>query len=134
MDIKDKIRVMQAFANGLIIESKNKIKLTDWEECLTPTWNFEEFEYRVKPQQIRTYSIKELLDEIKIHGLVIKYKEKGYADSYYTIISFTNSCIGIIDAYDGETQNNSYEYYLNAGWCWADDESPIGVIENYEGM
>lgn len=134
MNINKKIEIMKAYSEGKHIESRTIGGIEDWEECFTPTWNFEEFEYRVKPRQIRSYNIKELLEQIKIHGLVIKYKEEGYSDSYYTIISFTNSCIGIIDAYDGETQNNNYDYYLNNGWCWADDESPIGVIESYEGM
>lgn len=134
MDINKQITVMQAFANGKRIESKEIAKISDWEECLSPSWNFEDFEYRIKPKQLRKYTLQELLSAIKIHGLVLKYHEEGYVDSYYTIVSFTYDSIGIIDAYDGETQNNFYDYYISEKWSWADDGSPIGIVEIDESM
>ena len=131
MDIDKKIEVMKAYSEGKQIESRATTGIKDWEECSAPTWNFEDNEYRIKPKQIRAYTPKELIEAIKIHGLIIKSHEEGYEDGYYTIVFFSGEDIGIVNAYDEEINYYSYDNYTSEAWSWADDNSPIGVIEEY---
>jgi len=45
-----KYLVMQAFASGRYIESKGK-QSTNWQEDHFPSWNWEEYDYRVKAEE-----------------------------------------------------------------------------------
>lgn len=51
MDINEKIRIMQAFAQGKPIEfrAKGDTGNPNWMASSTPTWNWDTFDYRVKP-------------------------------------------------------------------------------------
>lgn len=131
MNISKKIEIMKAYSKGKHIESRAINGIGDWKECLDPTWNFENNEYRIKPKQVRAYTLKELIEAIKIHGPIIKLHEEDCEDVYYTIVSFSGEDIGIVDVYDEEINYNSYKDYTSETWSWADDGSPIGVIEEY---
>lgn len=131
MNINKKIEIMKAYSEGKHIESRAIGGIGDWEECLDPTWNFKNNEYRIKPKQVRAYTPKELIEAIKIHGPIIKAHEESYEDGYYTIVFFSGEDIGIIDAYNEEIKYYSYNEYTSETWSWADDSSPIGVIEEY---
>lgn len=131
MNISKKIEIMKAYSEGKQIESRAIGRIGDWKECLDPTWNFENNEYRIKPKQVRPYTLKELVEAIKIHGPIIKSHEEGYEDGYYTIVFFSGKDIGIVNAYDEEINYDSYKDYTLETWSWADDGSPIGVIEEY---
>lgn len=131
MNISKKIEIMKAYSKGKHIESRAIGRIGDWEECLDPTWNFENNEYRIKPKQVRPYTLKELVEAIKIHGPIIKAHEESCEDGYYTIVFFSGEDIGIIDAYNEEINYYSYKDYTSETWSWADDGSPIGVIEEY---
>ena len=131
MNISKKIEIMKAYSEGKHIESRVINGIGDWKECLNPTWNFENNEYRIKPKQVRPYTLKELIEAIKIHGPIIKLYEEGYEAVYYTIVSFSREDIGIVDAYNEEINYDSYKDYTLETWSWADDDSPIGVIEEY---
>lgn len=131
MDINKQIEVMKAYSGGKQIEYKPIGTIKDWEDCSVPTWNFEDNEYRIKPKQVRAYTFKELIEAIKIHGPIIKLHEEGCEDVYYTIVFFSGEDIGIIDVYDEEINYYSYNYYTSENWSWADDGSPISVIEEY---
>ena len=131
MNISKSIEIMKAYSEGKQIESRAIGRIGDWKECLDPTWNFENNEYRIKPKQVRPYTLKELVEAIKIHGPIIKAHEENCEDGYYTIVFFSGKDIGIIDAYDEEINYYSYKDYTLETWSWADDGSPIGVIEEY---
>ena len=53
MSTKAKIEVLQAFDDGLDIQSKFLKNRIDefWLEAGRPIWNFHEFDYRVKPKK-----------------------------------------------------------------------------------
>lgn len=131
MNINRNIEIMKAYSEGKQIESRAIGGIEDWGECLYPTWNFENNEYRIKPKQVRPYTLKELVEAIKIHGLIIKVHEEDCEDVYYTIVSFSGEDIGIVDVYNDEIKYYSYNEYTSETWSWADDGSPIGVIEEY---
>lgn len=127
MDIKEKIAVMQAYAEGKKIEicSINTDPIKKWFVCYAPTWNWDSFDYRVKPElKPRPYMFDELQDEMAKGKFVVKHK---YSKSIYTI---TQVC----DDYSKDekiqlsTYNNiSYEQLLkNYQWL---DGSPCGVIK-----
>lgn len=46
---EEKIAVMQAFVEGKKIEASNG-QNTRWCECVTPRWNWDMYEYRVKKE------------------------------------------------------------------------------------
>lgn len=50
--VKEMIEVMQAYADGKKIEfgSDNPIASTKWKEAVNPTWDWDNFDYRVKPE------------------------------------------------------------------------------------
>ena len=131
MNINKKIEIMKAYSEGKHIESRAISGIENWEECLDPTWNFENNEYRIKPKQVRAYTPKELIEAIKIHSPIIKAHEESYEDGYYTIVFFSGEDIGIIDAYNDGIKYYAYNEYTSGTWSWADDGSPIGVIEEY---
>lgn len=58
-DVKYKIEVMQAYAEGKEIEFTKKIHYleNDWRKCISPNFNWEVFNYRVKPEVIEKPSI-----------------------------------------------------------------------------
>ena len=41
MNINKKIEIMKAYSEGKHIESRAIGGIENWEECLDPTWNFE---------------------------------------------------------------------------------------------
>jgi len=45
---EDKIKVMQAFADGKKIEVR-PVKIDRWEDTCKPLWNWSIFDYRIKP-------------------------------------------------------------------------------------
>lgn len=55
-DVKYKIEVMQAYAEGKEIQFSMKYD-EDWDECSNPIFNWELFNYRVKPKIIEKPSI-----------------------------------------------------------------------------
>ena len=51
MELCEMIKVMQHFDNGREVEIKTK-RSDDWEEVTTPSWNWFEYDYRIKePKQ-----------------------------------------------------------------------------------
>ena len=123
-EAKELLPIIQAFAEGKTIQFRERdIEEPSFDGCIN--------EYRIKPKQVRPYTLKELVEAIKIHGPIIKAHEESYEDGYYTIVFFSGEDIGIIDAYNDEIKYYSYNEYTSETWSWADDGSPIGVIEEY---
>lgn len=48
------LAVVQAHKNGKQIQCKSKIN-SDWRDCYDnkPHWNFQSFDYRIKPEKLR---------------------------------------------------------------------------------
>lgn len=64
--IKDRINLMQAYLDGKEIQWKDKrFPFNDWHIATDPQFNFQFFEYRIKPKP-----------------LVIKYRRYIFKDSY----------------------------------------------------
>ena len=50
--VQDKINIMQSYIDGKVIEYKPKNSAGNtWGFTLNPCWNFDEYEYRVKPEE-----------------------------------------------------------------------------------
>lgn len=49
MTTKEKIEIMQAFEDGKEIEFRSAHTEEEWMSCYKAIWNWEKFEYRVKP-------------------------------------------------------------------------------------
>lgn len=75
-EAQDKALVMQAFAAGYTIESKSK-ESNNWQEDHFPSWNWEEYDYRVKAKKKwRPWKA----EEVPV-GAVLKLKA-GYKNRY----------------------------------------------------
>jgi hypothetical protein len=46
---KEQIEVMQAFIDGKEIEYKEKFENNEYEKTYCPTWDFANYQYRIKP-------------------------------------------------------------------------------------
>lgn len=66
MSIDEQITVMQAYKEGRIIECKPKYKKEDvWEVLQEPVWNWQDFNYRVKPEpKHRPYTEEEIMKAV----------------------------------------------------------------------
>ena len=113
-----KYLVMQAFASGRYIESKGK-QSTNWQEDHFPSWNWEEYDYRVKAEE-KWRAFKE--GEAPIGAIL---KRKG-ANTYWliTYVSQHESKIGTA----GQLQNleilfDECDMSLDGGKTW----QPCGV-------
>lgn len=51
MTIDDMIAMLQAAKDGKAFQARVKHSNDPWVDCRFPSWNFEEFEYRVKPAE-----------------------------------------------------------------------------------
>ena len=96
---KEMIEVMQAYESGEQIESICKIKNALWYECNNPIWNWDEFDYRVKPKKsyVPFDTAEEFLAAQRKHSKTIRRKEDNYL-----FRSYVNECgdIALVGATD----------------------------------
>ena len=79
------IKVMQAYANGEIIEEKRfSFDHTEWVESIDPSWQWYKFDYRIKPRpKYRPFKdADECWQEMLKHQPFGWVKEKGDKLSY----------------------------------------------------
>ena len=63
MELKEMIKVMQHFDNGREVEIKTK-RSDDWEEVTTPSWNWFEYDYRIKEPKQKVTIEKWLIKDV----------------------------------------------------------------------
>ena len=78
MDTKEKIKVMQAYAEGKPIQVR-EIGDADWEDTNCPIWNWHLLEYRIKPNK------QPLTSADFPPGTVVR--DKSISTTWYTVIS-----------------------------------------------
>lgn len=61
MTLREKIEVMQAFERGEEIECATAGYDTCWHYVKTPSWNWKETDYRIKPKPKQTVTIEKWL-------------------------------------------------------------------------
>ena len=77
---KEKIEVMQAYDRGEQIEVHYLYDHKDyWISCSTPVWDWNNFDYRVKPKKsyVPFHTPEEFLTAYRKHGEFIENKETG---------------------------------------------------------
>lgn len=97
------IKVMQAYANGEIIEEKIfSFDHTEWVESIDPTWQWYKFDYRIKPrpkyrpfknaeecwqemQKHQPFGYIYFADENLYHNIIMLAPEKGCNEAYIRI-------------------------------------------------
>ncbi len=62
--IEDKIEVMVAFVNGKRIEWSTVGSVNDWTETKSPTWNWTDFNFRVKEGEVEEMTLSEIEREL----------------------------------------------------------------------
>lgn len=104
-DLKDRIKVMQHFADGGEIQVGSN---NEWGETDLPSWNWQRFNYRIKPEKKkRLRTAKELLGKV-----ITKDGE------YLMIVSAYKN--GNIAWSNG---SNSVEYFHSMGWTLENGDS-----------
>lgn len=127
MDIKEKIAVMQAFADGKKIEICliNADPIKKWFVCYDPTWNWDSFDYRIKPEpKLRPYTFDELQDEMAKGKFAVKLKGQK---RILTILQVLDDVKEIYKIKLSDWMESSYELLMEH-YQWLDG-SPCGVIE-----
>lgn len=66
MNTEDKIKIMQAFVDGKPIEARFT-EHKSWYTCVDPTWDWWEYEYRLKTDPLDSY-IKDIKGICRIEG------------------------------------------------------------------
>ena len=95
MTLREKIECMQAFERGEEMEYE-KINKQDWTLMRIEEWNFEKYNYRIKPRPKQVVTIEKWLAESAFEGYLIIEGTKDY------IQDFCNPKIKLIDTYEVE--------------------------------
>jgi len=104
MSLEDKIKVMQAFADGKTIESKRDFCQLNWVVNLSPRWNWEVEQYRIKKDVIEP--VKATKSELKVVNTFINKIIKD---------NFDGKCMYVIMKHKptGTIYPEFYTYYAN---------------------
>lgn len=116
------IEIMQAYVDGKQIQYRGPWSLP-WKDVTEPIiWNFANFEYRVKPENmLRPYAnAKEFLDAYKAHDSLLKRKVD---ENYYTVLVIKEH--GIVFN-NGKKEDFLYYDELIKVFTFSDD-SPCGI-------
>lgn len=130
MNTEDKIKVMQAFLKGKTIQVKSIEYNSDWEDIADTNWNWDDYEYRVKPEpEYRPYKdTDEMIEDYKVRSKCpfdlnmfpcIWVRNKANKAKYY-ITGFTENLVqwqGTLKSLDILFEEYTYP-----------DGSPIGKI------
>lgn len=84
----ERIKIMQAYTNGEIIEEKRfSFDHTEWVESIDPSWQWDKFDYRIKPRpKYRPFKdAHECWEEMKNHQ-PFGYIHFADDDLYHNII------------------------------------------------
>ena len=89
------IKVMQAYANGEIIEEKRfSFDHTEWVESIDPSWQWYKFDYRIKPRpKYRPFKdADECWQEMQKHQPFGWIKDKE--DGHYSMVTTVDAAAG----------------------------------------
>ena len=116
------ISVVKAHSEGKFIQCRSKID-GSWHDLLRePVWDFDSYDYRIKPKSsIRPYTFDELCEAVKKHGGYIRGKSTNILNH---IDYATANNIDTNDSDEMLSYNDLLQYYT-----WNDDNSPCGIIE-----
>lgn len=119
---EEKIKVMQAYLDNKQIEfdSGSRDVWVDWLSIEEPNWNWEDNEYRIKPEpRYRPFKdAEEAMDVIKEKGNIIKWD-----GDYFTILYICDGGVMI----GGERVSRGYVQCLQ--YATFLDGTPFGVKE-----
>ena len=99
MTLREKIEVMQAFERGEEIEVSYR-GYDIWSSMSTPSWNFEDRNYRIKPKQKQVIVIEKWLFEDKFGIKFVQEIEKDCVLCYCN--EFNTQKIKLLDTYEVE--------------------------------
>ncbi len=92
--LQEKIAVMSAFAKGVKIEYRRKSYRLEWRSADDPSWNWEEFDYRIQPEPVKPQ---------RTHKEIMSNWFKGMY-GYYEYVEFNPD------------KNTYFKYYFNGDW------------------
>lgn len=137
MTTKEKIEVMQAYADGKKIQYRRKFckDWLDWGGEVEPAWNWSDSQYRVKPEEkYRPYNdTEEMIEDFrkkvgmgypKLFLPSVWVKRKDGSDFAKLITEFGYSCVWLSINLAGITMSKLFQDYTYL------DGSPCGMKED----
>ena len=83
--LQEAIKVMQAFADGKEIQYYQEECSPRWQSTLFPVWNWQEVNYRIKPEPLVIYAaMRDTKDAIYIASRNVLAVQDSVASSNYT--------------------------------------------------
>lgn len=122
-ETKQAIAVMQAYCEGKSIQFKGKkdIEWSNSDREGTFAWNWNVYDYRIKPEaKVRPYTFEEMCEAVKKHGLLVKTKG---INEVFAVGGFDEE-----NVFYKEDCCETYEEFVKHN-TWLDDNSPCGVVE-----
>ncbi len=97
MTINEQIAVMKAFAEGKSIQ----YKLTEeWKDAINPTWNWDDYKYRIKPDVVLLPKKGDLIWVSDGDGECVLVKIYSVENEYLRIYNTVNSYFNPIHVWD----------------------------------
>lgn len=117
MTYDEMIAVIEAAKEGKTIQTKLKRTTAEYADT-KPTWNFDTFDYRVKPEPtIRPYAnAEEFLKDMKEHGPCVKY-ETELALIYIMPTILTKGCVELNSEYFSYEEMTRYHTWQDGHPC-----------------
>lgn len=96
IDTAHRIKVMQDFLDKKPIQFRNLKMNSKWKDCLSPEWNWHDFDYRVKVKMVDI-------------GSRWKANYSGYAKGEYILAQVSADAVALINLANGTRWNDPVE-------------------------
>ncbi len=94
MTDKEKVEILQAYMDGESVQVRNKRKPDDkFTDDLLPVWNFDDCEYRIKPDDTEFYLYGDSLKSLSV-SLIGSGEPKGW--KYVMLVTVVDKDLGKI--------------------------------------
>lgn len=126
-ETKKAIKVMQAYVDGKTIEF-NPVGSDDWIEEDNPNWNYNYFNYRIKPEpHYRPFkNAEEVMEAIKQHGPYIKENNTYRYLKKFTVME-NGEIVYSFSGWSSTSVKTWNEVYSLITWA---DGTPFGKLES----
>lgn len=133
---KEKIEVMQAYADGKHIQFYNKTRRDDWITTSDPVWDWVNYDYRIEPEPKKpTYrpyeSVAEMLCDYKRRVCKINNQPKNTMPLIWLKCSETGA-ERLATGFDREGNNVFVGYWCDMSELYTDyqylDGTPVGKL------
>lgn len=124
------LEIMKAYSEDKVIQSRSNMRKDEkWVDCPFPSWNFDSYEYRIKPDdEYRPYAnMEEFLTAQRVHGPYIK----ALSEEFFMVDRVQHDRVGWRKIGTNGENWLTYEELLRNCYHWQDG-TICGVKEDEE--